>query len=272
MADGDNRYIVYCYDPSQDNWTSLPPLPVRSFGLGQLNGKLVAVGGIQKSDDLLTGDVFTYNEQSNEWEQTIPPIHTARANPGVLSMKSDSAILVAGGGTSWGATDVVEIFTSSSSGWDNTEWIELPKPCHELSLVTIGNMCYALGRSTYRTQAFYASIDDLFVYSESGMYFTPAVVWKSLPSTPLYESTPAVLSGSLLAVGGKETASGSIDRKEVYVFSPSSNSWIYVSDLPAPRSGCAVVTLSPNQLLVIGGCCDGNKMSSVFKGVLHVNL
>ena len=43
--DGDDEYNVYCYDPSQDNWTTLPPLPVYWFGLGQVSGKLVAVGG-----------------------------------------------------------------------------------------------------------------------------------------------------------------------------------------------------------------------------------
>ena len=41
----DDEYVVYCYDPSQQAWTTLPPLPVRRFGLGQVQGKLVAVGG-----------------------------------------------------------------------------------------------------------------------------------------------------------------------------------------------------------------------------------
>ena len=40
-------YFVQCYDPSQDKWTTLSQLklPVRYFGLGQLDGHLVAVGG-----------------------------------------------------------------------------------------------------------------------------------------------------------------------------------------------------------------------------------
>ena len=41
----EDKYIVYCYDLSQDKWTTLPPLPVKLFGLDQVNGKLVAVGG-----------------------------------------------------------------------------------------------------------------------------------------------------------------------------------------------------------------------------------
>ena len=43
--DDDDEYIVYCYDPSQDKWTTLPPLSVCYFGLGQVNGELIAAGG-----------------------------------------------------------------------------------------------------------------------------------------------------------------------------------------------------------------------------------
>ena len=58
--DKDNRYIVYCYDPSQDKWTTLPPLHFRSFDLGQVNGKLVAVGGVKEC--IATNEVYTYDE------------------------------------------------------------------------------------------------------------------------------------------------------------------------------------------------------------------
>ena len=38
FADGDRDFIIYSYDQLEDNWTTLPPLPVRYFGLGQVNG------------------------------------------------------------------------------------------------------------------------------------------------------------------------------------------------------------------------------------------
>ena len=44
-AHDDDNYIVYCYDPSHDKWTTLPPLPIKFFGLGQINSKLAALGG-----------------------------------------------------------------------------------------------------------------------------------------------------------------------------------------------------------------------------------
>ena len=72
MTHDDDAHIVYCYDPSQDKWTTLPPLPVKRFGLGQVNGKLVAVGGVKK-DNKKTNDVHAYDERSQKWKQTIPP-------------------------------------------------------------------------------------------------------------------------------------------------------------------------------------------------------
>ena len=46
----DSEMNVYCYDPPQNNWTTLPPHSVRIFGLGQVIGKLVVVGGVRKGD------------------------------------------------------------------------------------------------------------------------------------------------------------------------------------------------------------------------------
>ena len=69
----DDDYIVYCYDVSQAmaKWTTLPPLPVRWFGLGHVDGKLVAVGGRNNSDDSgATNEVRTYDERSRKWKQS----------------------------------------------------------------------------------------------------------------------------------------------------------------------------------------------------------
>ena len=86
MTDDDDECIVCCYDPSQDKWTTLPPLPVRYFDLSQVNGKLVAIGGKKKDTGNVTNDVYTYNEQSQKWKQTTPPIPTARYSLGILSL------------------------------------------------------------------------------------------------------------------------------------------------------------------------------------------
>jgi N-acetylneuraminic acid mutarotase len=77
-----------------------------------------------------------------------------------------------------------------------------------------------------------------------------------------------VLAGNLLAIGGFETSKGGAAKKEVYVYSPSTNSWIYISDLSAPRSNTAVAGLSSTEFLVIGGWGDGSIVNTVYKGTL----
>ena len=273
----DHQYIVYCYDPSRDTWTSLPPLPVRYFGLGQVNGKLVAVGGWTSAGS--TNEVYTYDERWKKWKQTIPPMPTARNSPGVLSLQS--ALVVASGYTSSGCTASVEIVKLNSSQWYRAE--PLSTSCRDISLTAIGSMCYALGGnniSSHLNKAFYASVDELLhnavpanQTTHSGSGDTQSA-WKTLPDTPTYGPAAAELAGHLLAVGGKETSDGGAasQSKKVYMYSPSTNSWIYIGDLPAPCYDAAVAVLSPSEILVIGGKCDGRRVNTVYKGSLQLKL
>ena len=268
----DGDYTIYCYDSSQDKWTTLPPLPVRHFGLGHVNGKLVAVGGMKRSTGNEINDVYTYDERSQKWKRTIPPMPTAKRSPGILSLQS--ALIVAGGATS-SYCDLVEFFKPDTSQWYRTD--PLPTACCIISLVAIGNTCYVLGgfNGSHLNQALYASVDDLLGNAVpanqttcSGSSDTQSA-WKTLPNTPTYRPAAAVLSGNLLAIGGDETSKErSAAKKEVYMYSPSTNSWIYVSDLPAPRSNTAAAVLSSTEVLVIGGYDGGRKVNTVYKGTL----
>ena len=259
---------VYCYDPSQDKWTTLPRLPVRLFGLGQLNDKLVAVGG--QKNYRQTNEVYTYDERSQKWKQSIPPMPTARWHPGVLSLQS--ALVVAGGVS---CTAAVEIFKPDTSQWYRTD--PLPTACLRLSLVSIGNTCYALGgfaSPSRLNQALCASVDDLLgnaVPANQTTHSDSQSAWKTLPNIPTYEPAAAALTGNLLALGGGKTSERrSAAKKEVHMYSPSTNSWIYISDLPALRSETAVAILSSTEILVIGGSRDGGRVKTVYKGILHV--
>ena len=279
--DDDNEYVVYCYDPSQDNWTTLPPLPVIYFGLGQVNGKVVAVGGWKRSDGRSTNEVYTYDERSRKWKQTIPPMPTARYSPGVFSLQS-ALVVAAGGDTSdeeYTDVYVVEIFKSDTSQWYRTD--RLPTLCCDISPVTIGNTCYALGGYRSRSMlnhVLYTSVDDLLhnavpanQTTHSGSSDTLSA-WKTLANTPTYAPAAAVLAGNLLAIGGDETSEGGgADEKEVYMFSTSTNSWIYISDLPEPRSETAVAVLSSTEILAIGGM-RVHRLSTTYKGTLKLKL
>ena len=211
--------------------------------------------------------------------QTVPSMSTARRDPGVLSLQS--ALVVAGGFTpTIGYLDIVEIFKPDTLQWYKTD--PLPRDCCDVSLVTVGHTCYALGGYKHPSnlnQALYASVDDLLCNAvpanqtsrhNSGSNDTQSA-WKTLPNTPTYLPAVAVLAGNLLAIGGYETSKGGADKKEVYMYSHFTNSWIYVTDLPAPRSRTAVAILSSTEILVIGGW-DSRKVKTLYKGTYtHLN-
>ena len=275
MADV-NEYLVYCYDPSQDRWTNLPPLPVRYFGLGQVRCNLVAVGG-EKSFTISNG-MYTYNRRAKKWKDShFPALPTARSCPDVLSFQS--ALVVAGGHTlSSYYTAAVDIFKPNTSQWHRTD--PLPIAGRKISMIAIGDTCYTLGgfNGSYLNRAFYASVDDLLhktvpanQTTHSGNSDTQSV-WKTLPNTPVCGPAAAVLADNLLAIGGKETPEGGASKKEVYVYFPSTNSWIYIGDLCIPRSDTAVAILSQGEILVIGGLVEGKKVSSVSGGTLTCTM
>ena len=285
MTDSDARdHIIYCYDQSQDRWTTLPPLPVKWFGLGRINSTLVAIGGVKNSKNsssngsIKTNEVYTYDERSRKWKQTIPPMPTVRGFPSVLSLQS--ALIVAGGYKPPCSTytNAVEIFKPGTSQWYTTD--PLPTACRDISLVAIGNTCYALGgyeiQVSNLNQALYARVDSLLRNAipanqptQRGSSDTQSA-WKTLPNTPTYHSSAGTLANSLLAIGGDKTSTGGAAAKEVYVYSPLANSWLYISDLLAPRSTTAVAILSSTKVLVIGGWVDGVRVNTVYMGTLTI--
>ena len=272
---GSGDYSVHCYDLAQDKWTTLPPLPVRCFGLGQVNSKLVAVGG-KNSEREPTNKVYMYDERSRKWKLTIPTMPTARDFPNVLSLQS--ALIVAGGYTGLSYIAAVEIFKADTSQWYRTD--QLPTACQDIPLLPIGNTCYALGgykNPSYLNQALDASVDDLLRTAASANQTTHSgssdtqSAWKTLPNTPTYRPVAAVLAGKLLSIGGWKTSEGGAAKREVYMYSPSTSSWIYISDLPAPRSETVVAVLSSTEILVTGGWVDGGRVNTVYKGILTLS-
>ena len=117
--DDDDKYRVFCYSPSEDTWNTLPDHYVKWFGLGQVRGKLVTVGGRKKSDGKVTSEVYGFDDVTQSWKQSIPPMPTARQSPAVLS--HHSTLTVAGGSTGLTRTSVVEVFREDTSQWHTTE-------------------------------------------------------------------------------------------------------------------------------------------------------
>ena len=293
----DDCYIVQCYDPSHDNWTTLPPLPVRYFGLGQVNGHLVAVGGELKSEACRSHDLLVFDGRS--WNKEFPPMAISRLYPTVISNKS--FLLVAGGEHYDKVTKTVEVFVPKERQWRKMMQNYLPNPCCELSAVFSSReqRYYALGGRNDQgnsNQAMYLSVDDitldqadnrmpvlqrvptdpreldleLSLRSPTGSdgEQTLSSPWRNLPATPTYSPVAALLADSVIAIGGWETQKREQVHSKILKYSSKTNSWIYIGNLPSPSAQNTAVVLSSTKVLVIGGW-DGQRISTV---VYELNL
>jgi N-acetylneuraminic acid mutarotase len=289
-------YLVQCYDPSQDKWTTLSQLrlPVRYFGLGQIDGHLVAIGGEMKSST--NNGTFERSKgvqrlDGNTWmSDKIPPMSSALLHPAVISHKS--SLIVAGGEYFNEIKRSVEIFRLGEGRWFKTNINSLPTASSGLSVVSSvsDNKHYALGGTNDQgnlNQALYVSTEDLYYNSteqestsnleQSALFSTPRTLvemgaidaspsrWKILPDTPTYSPAVSLLGGSLVALGGWNKE-GSKVQASIMRYSTGTNSWIYIGDLPTPglaKTTAAVLSLA--EILVIGGWDGTNMSSTVYK-------
>ena len=275
----DDKHRVFCYSLSEDTWNTLPACPMSYFGLGQVRGKLVTVGGRKKSSGKVTNEVYEFDEVTHSWKQSISPMPTARYSPAVLS--HHSTLTVAGGNSDVffsTRTAAVEVFREETSQWHTTE--PLPFRWENSSPLLINNRWYLLGGAAegedYSNRTVCADVDLLLQkalprdQASIDKDSTNNSAWEVLPNTRYYAPATATFGASLLAVGGTTTSKKTTyGVAAVHVYSPCSNAWIHIDNLPAPRVSAAIAMLSPTELLVIGGWYKGSQ-SSVYKGLLRI--
>ena len=68
----DDMFHVYKYDSVKNEWSILPPTPVRYFGVGTLNGKLFKVG--RESGELQSNGVHVFDKDTQQWVESITPM------------------------------------------------------------------------------------------------------------------------------------------------------------------------------------------------------
>ena len=301
-----SKHSIFAYDPFQDVWlTGLPPLQVSKFGLGQINGKVVAVGGL-KSDKTVTNEIVVYDYSKlgtvyRKWKRSVPAMPTARHSPTVVS---DKSLLLVAGGVDKEVVNNVEIHNSDTGQWSITT--PLPFPSSGMSPVVVGDQLYLvggfLGKNTTSSKAISVSLDSLrkrgsplessrgrstsshrpSVQGSNGdirMAYTPEPsdtthheeqLWHELCDTPRYGVTGVHVSDSLLVLGGEASAGGGAVSKDMYGYSSKLDMWVKVGSLPSGRLLPCVFKISPFHIVLIGGL-DSNNMRSghVYKGSLN---
>ena len=237
----DDGYLIQQYSPTDDRWSTLPPAPVRWFGIGELNGQLVIVGG--RTRRVVTRKVHS---STQKWVESIAPMPTARDRPAVFSQPS--CLTVVGGRDQHGTClSDVEIFMPHASQWHKTT-SPAPSPLYRMTTTVINNKCFIAEYDSTKIYQLCVSLHQTTTDSSN----TPQVIteWTNLCDLPHEGCGLGSINGCLLAVGGGEWRN---PITTIFGFPPITNTWKTVGELPEPRRVCTTVLLPTGELLVMGG-------------------
>lgn len=259
--------LVFQYNPLSNKWVALPPTLVTCFGLCKLEGELVAVGGLVGNKASTFVSIF--DSFTKRWKDSLPPLENARHSPSCTSVTS--AIIVAGGVSPEGEpVSSVEVLKSDTFQWYTASYLSRSASLSHLSISSLGDTVYVLGGYQSTTASSSSRVVHScpleLLLSYSGM--TP-YAWLSMPDTPNLQSTAASLGACLLSLGGTTTAYTPPVHQSIHAFSPATNSWLHVGELPYAFCHGTAVSLPNNELFVMGGWVQPGKTKrskSVYRG------
>ena len=263
-----NSHDVLGYETRSDQWSVLPSCPVVCFGLGQLSGKLVTVGGLD-GRGAYVNHVYTYVQETQQWEKSIPPMPTPRRWPTLITYNSSTAVCGGEGGER-----VVEVFYSETAQWHTAA--PLPVACVYMQHTIINDTFYLGGGgiNSPTRSIMCASLPSLFQSSSRHEQQTSAQqqsVWTVLPDTPLYRSALANMGGMLLALGGREGTSSPPNDAFIHAYSASTKAWLKIASLPQACSSATAELLPSGEVMLIGGRDSKNEWSkAVYIGTFNI--
>ena len=240
----DTEYLIHEYHPIQEKWSTLPPAPVCWFGMGELNRNLVLVGG-KTVEGFVTEKVHTFDKSSQEWKESMSPMPTARRSVAVFSQPSCLTVV---GGRDQDHTPLtnVEIFIVQTSQWYKAS--PAPFPLALMTTTVIHNKCFLGEYLSNKVHQLCVSVGQVTI--DSAIVPHMITEWKALPDLPYQQFSLCSFGGCLLAVGGEQQHR---PITTIQSYSPITNTWEMVGDLPDKRCVCSTILLPTGELLVVGG-------------------
>ena len=268
----DTLDYVFSYNININKWSRLPPPGHYKGILQMLDDKLTVIGGRDNATKKRTNKVSTFNSDSNNWSNHFPNMLQCRSIPAALTYENH--VIVLGGGIDDGvSTDDIEVLNLTQPlRWTKSN-IKLPEPMWDISLTTSHGQLYIV-RST---KAYQIPVDSIISSTDHSPTSGQSVEWVTLPSAPNYCTALLPHSYPLVIIGGCDILG--IPTSDVAVLDITKNKWDRLASLRTAKKFVAVVPISHDSILVIGGTKGGigpeaNKascVSTVEKGTVSVS-
>ena len=252
IYDYQDSYRLDVYNITTNQWSPSPiTTPYCWFAMTVLDDKLVIAGGRKKNNDETVKKVLILN--AGQWKD-YSEMPTARYN--ATAVGYHSMLIVVGGVIKvegkWTVASTTELLDTTNGCWYTCN--NLPSPHQQMKAAIVNDKLYLLGARRSDNdlkpspQVFVASLDTLSTHQLN---------WQSAPNTPWCGSAPVLCNKFLLTVGGRQQSRTS----EVCIFNSSTGQWKHLTNIPAARSGSAVVGVA-DDILVIGGITNNYEYSN----------
>ena len=164
-----------------------------------------------------------------------------RSRSSVVSTSDGDHLIVIGGFyDDWIRS--VELFTVRGRRW--FELLALPHPLSYPSVAMHSDQVHVIGSDA---DGYTCSLETL-PPTKTIDSIPHVIAWKPLPPLPVTDSTAAVLSGSLVIIGGIQNESSSRSIRQLV-----SGRWEEIGSTSSGRYRCLAVTPSPDKMMIVGG-------------------
>ena len=271
---------VFSYNINNNEWSRLPPPGHYQGRLQIINDQLTVIGGWDTDTNKRTNKVSTFDNSTNQWKRCYPDLMTSRSKPGVVT--HEDHVVVLGGAIDDGVySDDIEVLNwTQPLHWMKSN-IKLPQPMWCPSLTISHDQLYIVGYSTsggrYST-AYQLSIDSIISSIGQPPTSGQSDNWSRLPNAPHFNTALLPQSYPSVIIGGHNIIQYA-PTYDVAILDITKNTWDRVASLSTPRAYVAVVPISHDSILIIGGTKGGegvqaNKascVSTVEKGTVSVS-
>ena len=275
----ETHYYVYSYDINNNEWSRLP-LPGHYCGILQIiNDQLTVIGGVDNDTNEVTNKVSTFDINTNQWTRDFPDLMKSRNKPGVVTYE-DHVIVLGGLIEITIIYDDIEVLNwTQPLHWMKSN-IKLPEPMWGPSLTISHDQLYIVGYSTssgrYPT-AYQLTIDSIISSIGQPPTSGQSNNWNTLPHAPHYYTALLPQSYPPVIIGGDDIHG--VPTSDVAILDITKNTWNRVASLSTPRNHVAVVPISHDSIIIIGGTKGGkdiqankaSRVSTVEKGTVSVS-
>ena len=202
LGDGQITNVFEAYDPQNNRWATLKPLPQprSGYALATVEGKLYLFGGWDGAT--YRAEVWQYNPDQDAWSERTP-MPTARAFAGAAALEGQ--IYVVGGEGKSGALTVNERYSPSNDGAGSPWATQQPllAPRSHIAVTAANGRLFVVGGA--------GSNNQLFVYSNS---------WQpqAIPLGALRDLRAQIVGDKLYILGGQGDSGASAKAYEYQAF------------------------------------------------------